>query len=269
MTSIVLSIFMSIGVLFLLNFSFKYKLSDTSILSILFVPTLLVWAEGRISEINAFGVSAKFNQIAEKKIEALVSGQDIDVYVTKAEALKRIDATQQSLSRGAFFEGCHDFIFVRSSQIPSTEDSLSRYAVAFAETVVSSTACGHFTGVVVVDEENRYIGSFDKEFFYQFGSLWTLADTTKTIESAEVWKRISNFTVAGASIKYPDIRLKNGEGFKAAISETATVEYALKEFKKSDASFMVVTDAYGKLQGVIRHRQFIDLLLLNIIQNNQ
>lgn len=266
---IAISLVLSVLALLFFRFYMNIKLSEQSILAVTFLPTLLVWADGRISEFNAFGIGAKFNPIAEKKIEILFSDQGINVYMTKSEALRRIDASYERLSQGAYFQGCHDFIFVRPSMVPKSEHDFSRHALAFAQTIVASSACGRFVGVIVLDEDNRYLGSYDKGFFYELGSLWALADPSQVTAAAEVWQRISSYTVAGAAIKYPDVRLKSGEGFIAAVSEATTVKDFLKEFQRSGANFIVVTDAYGKLQGIIQHRQFIDLLILNLMQNGK
>ena len=253
-----------VGVIFaaLIRLFVKKDLGDALFASITFAPALIFWIHDKdISELTGFGLSAKFASEAKKE----VSSADIDI---KDLAIFSLSADDPNFARAAFFEACADYFVIRPSKVPKEPSALVDHIVFTSSAIKSSLACGRLIGVIVLDDNDRYLGSYDKGFFAESLSIWAVPDGADQIEKEVLSARIMRTTIFGAALRFPDKRITPGEGFVAAINENSTIDMAFNEFQETGASFLVVTDATGRFRGILSYRNVIQTLLSVLLDDS-
>ena len=245
----------SLFVAFVFKQFIKQDAGDTLLAAIIFLPTLLVWIQNNnISEFTGFGLSAKFSDEASKSVSDLkVSIPDL----TKLTASS--DLSDAELN--AYFEGCSDFFVLKPSIVPKDQAKLDLFIARAAWAIKSSITCGKLTGVVVVDDRGKYLGSYDDSFYLEALSIWSMSENDQPISSSQLSRKIRFFTMFGASMKFPDLRIRPGEGFVAAINEDQTLQQAFAKFQETGADFLVVTDELGTFKGILKYRDVVDSFL--------
>ncbi|MBO9462477.1 CBS domain-containing protein [Labrenzia sp. R5_0] len=239
----------------------KNDVGDTLLGAIIFLPTLLVWIQSNnISEFTGFGLSAKFNVEASKPVSALKIGIPELVRVTDDKASDLSDA-----DLFAHFESCSELFVLKTSIIPKEKEKLDKFIVDVSWAIKSSIACGKLSGVIVLDDNNRYLGTYDDSFYLEALSMWSFLKVDEKTPVNTISEKILTLTIFGASLKFPDKRITAGEGFEAAINENQTLQEAFAKFQTTEADFLVVTDELGVFKGIIRYRDVVDSFLSVLI----
>lgn len=230
----------------------KRQLSDALIFSLLLFPMLIYGViSGRIAELSGFGMSAKVGQTARSSISTLnVSADKIKI--------RHLTSDKPDFNLAAAFEACTDYFVVRPSQIPSEKEKSDMYIANVTQAVRSSIACGRFSGLVVLDDKDRYIGSYDRQFFAESTALWAVQSSEMPMSASDLSNRITTMTVFGGSLKFPVKRITPGEGFEAAISINSTIAEAFEAFRAHNVEFLVLTDALGRFKGIVRYRDVVE-----------
>lgn len=221
----------------------KPDLSETTLLALMLgAPVLALAASGALSELSAFGVTTKFKAAANAPVAAV--SQPVD----KAAILAPVAAADLEAARlDASFQMCRPVVAIRATELPPERREATVAYLAMAVSV--SMTCEGFVGVVVLDERDRYLGSFPPAFFHEAGAIWTLGGTGR--EPAELGRLIMARTVFGAALAYPEARLKSGEGRVVAINRSATLAEAYALLRKERFSFAAVTDETGRAVGYV------------------
>ena len=258
MTLSLLAIF-GISVLFALGLRVwpKVRLGDALTGAIMFVPALLYWADSLpIDEITGGkdGITLKLHAAANLPVS------EIDLKLESVAIQHDPDAATGSRV-AAFWEHCGDYVTVRSSEVPVDAAERDRYVVTLALAIRASLLCGRLIGVVVVDERERYIGSYDASFYAELAALWTLYGAEPELNSSEVASLFSRNTIFGASLRFPEKRLQSGEGFVAAINRDAPLAAAIDSLAETNAPFLALTDELGALAGILPRSRLVDVVL--------
>ena len=224
----------------------KKDASNTLLASIFFLPAILFWvADKTPTELAGFGFSAKFEKATTKSLEDL-SVRAIDlVELSPSSADPNFKLASQ-------FEQCSEYFVVRPDSIPAHgKPEFYDYVFYSTYAIRSSIACGRFAGLVVLDQDDQYIGSYDREFFAESLSLWAMWDSDNPMTRKEIAKRIEQNTIFAAALRFPDKRIRPGEGYVSAINENATLGEAFVKFQVMHGAFLVVTDVHEKFKGII------------------
>lgn len=242
----------------LFRYYVKKDAGDALLASILFAPAMLFWIQDKaVSELAGFGLSAKFSEASQKAVSSVaVEIKDLAVFSPAAN--------DPNIEQSAYWEVCVDYFVVRPSRIPQAPVSLAKYIVNASYLIRTSIACGQFIGVVVLDDNDRYLGSYDRDFFAESLSIWAVPDADGPIDRQALSSRIMSTTMFGASLKFPDKRIVPGEGFVAMVDENATIKSAFGVFQKTKASFLVITDATRKFKGILPYKA-VSTSLLSIL----
>lgn len=233
---------------------------DALIFALVFTPMLLLaLMTGKITELSGFGLSAKAGQIARAPVSSLnLSSEKFKI--------QELTSDKPDFDLAAYFESCADYFVVKPSQIPAEEVKLAHYIAFVTYAVRSSIACGRLSGLVVLDDSDRYLGSYDRKFFVESTSVWAVPTSGEPLSAKELSERIQNMTIFGASLQYPRERITSGEGFEAAINVDAIISEAFDVFKKLDVEFLVLTDSLGRFQGIVRYKDIVEEVL-SILMN--
>ena len=254
------AIAVSIVAAFMFKRFIKPDVGDTLLGSIIFIPTILIWAQSQnLSELAGFGLTAKFSVESQKKVSSVgVDAKELTIF--------SLVANDPNFAMAAYFESCAEYFVLRPSKVPQKDTDLDTFVANTSHAIQRSITCGKLVGVVVLDDNDKYIGSYDKAFFSEALSMWAVPDQGNlTTSKEEISKRIQRMTIFGASLRFPDKRIVPGEGFVAAINEDATIQTAFLKFRESDVDFLVMTNATGKFRGIIRYRDVVDSLLSILI----
>ena len=230
--------------------------SNSLLATLFFLPALLYWVSDKSpSELTWFGFHAKF--------EATVI-EPVDTYSVSIGDLliSSLSSNDPDFRLAAYFEECSEYFVIRPHLTPEYASSgFVDYIVNSAYAIRSSLACGRFRGVVVVDPQNRYIGSYDGPFFAESLSIWAVPDGTTAIDKKVLANRILTTTAFGAALRFPDKRITPGEGYHESIGETATVGEAFSRFTSMNGNFLVVIDESKSFKGILARDRVVDTLL--------
>lgn len=247
----------------------KPDVSNTLLAALIFGPATLVWiADKDPTELGAGGIYAKFEStLNERAQDVLQDPAHKWSILSLAKSDRVFDAAQ---GRG----DCVEYLVLRPEHIlRSSLADLNRYVVKTTISIKSALACGKLVGVVVLNDRQRYVASYDSNFFAEALSLWTILKNPAQIAEDEDWKgmraneiaqwadQILFHTIFGAALIAPDKRINPGEGYVAFIRETDTLQYAWKELQSTRGAFLVVTDRQLVFKGVLKRTTVQDLLL--------
>lgn len=243
----------------------KRDVGDALLASIIFIPALLFWV-GKlpVTELSAFGLSGKFAHEARRAIGSLV--EPVGSFATTSLAETELD-----FEHAAFFEACNEYYILRPSRVPArgpeVADEFSFYIANSTLAIKSSLACGSLLGVIVLDEGNRYIGSYDASFFAEALAMWAVPNLTDSspMDVSALANHILESTTFGAALQYPDERIKPGEGFVAAVNERLPLSQALPIFDETNAPYLVITDARGIFKGLLTYDRVAETLLSALV----
>lgn len=245
----------------------KKDAGDTLILSIIFLPATINWlTNSNLSEFGGFGLNAKFHV----EIQKSVIDSKIDIKSSKVNATIESDFLNRSknpdkLRLDAFFEACEDIIILSSKNVPRDKAERAWYIVYTTYAIRSSVACGALNAVIAIDEDNRYIGSYNPDFFQESLSIWSISEGTSSIDHQILADKILQQTVFGSAIIYPDRRIRSGEGYWAATGENSTLIEAYEAMKGRNVEFVTIVDTEGLVSGLITEdamREYIiDILI--------
>ena len=68
-------------------------------------------------------------------------------------------------------------------------------------------------------------------------------------------------TIFGTELRYPERRIREGEGYVAFIKTADTLRYAWRELQSTKGSFLAVTDRRLKFKGILTRDAVEDILL--------
>jgi CBS domain len=251
-------------VLLLLNRYIKRNIGDAALAAIVVTIPLIFWGtSGRISEISGLGVTAKFADVARIRINA----GDLQI-----KRVSIIEAPGEGSEHAAMFEVCSPIIAMRSDEKPSDMNERYRNVYVFTKAIAASLNCGKLKGVVVLDSQKRYLGSFEPSFFAESAGLWTLMrpdqSLDKPLDRLEQGKLIAANTTFGTAILYPEVRVKvDGEGFEATIRENASLEEAIEALHLVRRPFLAITDGLGRFKGIVTRDDVLTEILVKSFKN--
>lgn len=223
-----------------------------------FVAPILLYGiiSGKVSEFSGFGISTKTTAAAMSPVIELS---------TKIDSIKILSPKEDDFQRAALLDACENYFIVRPSLIPSEERAVEYYISNATYAIRSSVACGEFLGLIVLDEKDRYLGSFGKSFFYETLASWAIPKSSSPISAKEFSERVLSMTIFGASLQYPVESIGPGEGVEAAINMESSLIEAFNSFRHSNIDFLVLTDEMGRFKGVVRYRDLVEEILASIL----
>ena len=237
----------------------KPGISNGLLAAIFFVPALLYWvSEKSLSEISGYGFNAKFDDAAAMPIESLLPK-------VGDAAIASLLPSDPLFKLASFFEACSKYFVVRPHLIPEYgADTFAAYIVNSTNAIRSSLACDQFVGLVVLDENDHYIGSYDRGFFAEALSLWAVSNSNQPMDKELLASRIQSSTIFGAALRFPKLRIREFEGYVGAINEESTLNEAFAAFQVMHGSFLTVTDELGKFKGIVT-RDYVERALLQAL----
>lgn len=244
----------------------KPDVGDSLFASLIFIPAIAWMMQGMIqglilTEVGFLGFSAKFAAQVNQPVATLSS--------PLASLTKEISPPEDSVAamqHDAFWEACEEYLIIKTDNVPSQNPALAKYIVGATSAIRSSLACGRLVGVIVLDQDARYEGSYDSSFFAEALSLWTVPSQT---EVQQVSRTILQRTLFGTALRFPKQRIRPGEGYVAAVHEGATITEALYLLDRSAGNFIVVTDAQGRLKGAASRQEVVTHVVLAFLETMQ
>ncbi len=126
--------------------------------------------------------------------------------------------------------------------------------------------CGRLIGVVVVDDRERYLGSYDRSFFAELSALWVVAGTQPRLSVKDVVSLFGSHTIFGASLRFPEKRLVPSERFVAAINRNASLAEAMQRFSETNVPFLALTDEQGLLTGILPRKRVVNVVIRTLVE---
>jgi len=216
----------------------------------------------RLTSLDLAGQKFTFSERLKEPVLNIVSLSDI--------ADTTIDIRKDTLKQDAFFQVCKKFVVLRTSEIPDNKNAQAKQLFQIIEVIRASIICGEFTGLIVLDEKDRYVGSFDRSFFLETVIPWTnLVNYPAGKPPAEVASWLKSRSIFGLALEHPKARIDSGEGFRISIQLNQSVAEAMETLIGSGKDFVAVVDGQGRFQGTISRADLLDRLLLALVPKRQ
>jgi hypothetical protein len=235
-------------------------LGEASALAVLVAPLIIyAIANGRIAEFTGFGVTTKFNKVAESKVTDLAGQLAIK---------SRLD--EMNFARAATFQTCSNYFIIRDDFGKQADHPLfAEYAGQIARAIKAAMLCGDFYGVVVVDGNERFLGLFRTDRFLSLLAypmdrycIFNYKRCTDTIEVATVLGE----TELGPILKDPDVRVKGAEASKYVVQESQSLAEIVRSPEFGQASVFAVLDKYGKFIGLLPKQAIYDKVVTVLLE---
>ena len=251
----------------------KNDANNTLLLAIILAPAFFYWLGDKVPvEFGMGQFRAKFDKALERPTQTVL-GDKIDSSAILSLSDQVGHLTESFRRATAPPEGtCLDYLVLRPSLVPQFPNpEYNRYMVYATHSIRNAIACGKLVGVVVVDDDEKYLGSYDSNFFAESLSSWgvfksnRLATGMTEKEFAEVATLIESNTIFGAALRYPDRRIREGEGYFAFVRTTDSLKYAWRQFHTMAGSFVAVTDRELRFKGILTRSTIQNLVLSELV----
>ncbi|MDQ1902905.1 hypothetical protein RAH32_21060 [Paracoccus sp. WLY502] len=242
--------------------------SEALVAAVAFLPALLFFFQtGSVAKLSGFGVSVERLQ---QQLETGIAEVGVAIADLEAGWLSPVDPDGPSFGQAAYWESCSRFLVLRKSDVPAfNTPDFSKYVRDATWAIRSSLTCGKLQGVIVLDETDRYIGSYNSSFFSEALAAWALPDIgASNPDLSNLADRIMMYSTFGTALRFPERRIELGDGYVAAVNENQTVEQALTDFKVPEVKFVAVTDARGVLKGVLTFEDLNYFLLQALVSSS-
>ena len=251
---------------------FKREANSPVLLAIILAPALFYWLADRVpTEFGLGNFHAKFESTLRNSTEKALEEQVGSTLVEEARVLSQLDIHYDKAPPGG---ACLDYLVLRPSLVPEYPDSeYNRYMVFATHTISASIACGKLVGLVVLDKSGKYIGSYDSQFFAQSLSSWAFhkrpPEQMTEVEFADLAQVIESNAIFGTALRYPDTRIRDGEGYFAFLNTTDTLKDAWQRFQTMQGEFLVVTDRELKFKGILTRSRLRNIVLRELVGLSQ
>ena len=124
-----------------------------------------------------------------------------------------IDIRKDTLEKDAYFQVRKKYMVLRTNEIPEDKDAQVKQMFQIMEAIRASIICGDFIGLIVLDGKDRYIGSFDRNFFLETIIPWSkLAAYPVDSQLSDRASWIKMHSVFGFALEYPkkENRIRRG-----------------------------------------------------------
>ena len=235
----------------------KPDLSETALLAFIFgIPILGLAASGGLAEFSGGGFAAKFRDISLTPVHRISRPIDNTLIVTPPKA-SELAGTKIEANFGI----CRPLIVLRvGDKSEKIQDSFVSYLAVVINTSIS---CGNFIGVVILDNDGHYLGSFSKDFFHEAGAIWAISIENRSAE--EIAQFMLSRTVFAAALAYPDVRMKTGEGQNVSVREDISIAKAYERMRDKKFPFAAIINEDGRVTGVVTMEDVRNALLSTLI----
>jgi hypothetical protein len=177
----------------------------------------------------------------------------------------KVDDGEDPLALAAMFQQCKKYIVLHTSDIPKDEHAKSKQMFRIIQVIRASIVCGEFIGLIVLDDKDQYLGSFDRDFFLETLIPWSkLADYPAGQSLPQISNWMKSNSMFALALEFPEKRIESGEGFQVSVRQNQTIGEALGILLKSGKEFVAVVDNYGRFEGTVTRNALLDRLLLTL-----
>jgi CBS domain-containing protein len=227
--------------------------------SLFFAPILAYFVfSGQISEVKGFGMEVKFREVATKKIEI------------KAESILPALSGKKHGELQSFFAGGSEVVVLNADKAEKYRENPLPLAFRIAEQISANLLQGKFELLVVVDDQDRLIGTFAKSWFMDIPSIPDVhvsrghdRDFDQTDEK-RIRRNLSK-TLLWDILLAPRERTKNW-GSSVTIKETASQLETFRTLIQHRVEALPVVNAEGKYKGIIRQSDIAVALLEPLLE---
>ncbi len=161
-----------------------------------------------------------------------------------------------------------EVVLIKTSPSELNEEELKKEVLKKARQIYPSLIQGTLQFVVIIDNFNRILGYFEKEFFYDLLRIEIEQILRGKREKYEIDKVIEQLqqTNLWSIVQYPKIKA-NDWGLKKTIRSSASNIEALKLIDKENQYAIVVVDDESRYNGIVKQNEIVSEIILNIFEN--
>lgn len=229
--------------------------------SLIFAPIVAyLILSGQLLEFKGFGLEAKFLEAAAKSVKT--SPVKTTTISPTSDSIK--DLTEKSKVKSFFGIGSEVVLLKVPENREKTKVS-AREVFQVAHQIYPSLLQGIFQFLVVLDESDRVLGYFEKEFFFDILRIeieQTIRGKRTEYQKERVEEQLQQ-TQLWDIVENPRMRAGTW-GVKETIRINTSNLEALRTMREKNLCAIVVVDGQGKYKGIVKLNDIVSDLLLNL-----
>jgi len=259
-------VFIALG-LFLAVIAKKYFSIDNSALfaSLIFAPIVayLVFS-GQLSEFRGFGLEAKFREAAAQPVKTS-NLRSTTISPTSGEVSELLEKSDLK----AYF-GIGSEVVIQKVLTNNDENKIGfREVFQVAHKIYPSLLQGVFQFLIILDESERVLGYFEREFFLDILRIeieQNIRGKRTGYQKEKVEEQLQQ-TQLWDIVEYPRKKAE-AWGIQETISNTTTNLEALKIMREKNLKAIVVVDGDRKYSGIVKRNDIISDLLSSLYSSS-
>ena len=230
----------------------------------LFAPFLIYFAmSGHLVELGGAGFVAKFEREAKKQIHISETLKSVRPVATSADDIRnKADAL-------AMFGAGAEVVIISAPGKKANVNWSDVYSVGLK--IYPGLLQGNFELLVVLDDTNRMLGYFPRQWFYDLLRIeLTLSGQFDDNEIVQHWERVEKQlkqTLLWDIVAYPTMRA-NDWGLKKTVRLSDSRRAALSVMVSSNLPAVVVVDDEGKYAGILRRGDVVSKFILSLAEED-
>lgn len=214
----------------------------------------------RLKSADVAGQQFSFSEDLKEPVLKIVTITDLKDVTTI------IDIRKDTFESDAFYQKPRKYVVLRTSEIPKDKDKQAKQMFQIIEVIRISILSGEFIGLIVLDDKDRYIGSFGRDFFLETIIPWeNLVGCPDSKSSSDIASWIKSKSLFGLSLEFPKARIDSGEGFRLSVKDNESAAKALNTLLSSGKDFIAIVDCSGRFKGAVTRNDLLDRLLKTLV----
>lgn len=229
--------------------------------SLMFSPIIVYLVlSGQLLEFKGLGLEAKFREVATQRVKT--TSLNTTTITLSSDSIP--ESTRRAEVR-AFF-GIGSEVVLLEADVSSTDRSIGvRDVFSVAHKIYPSLLQGNFQYLVILDESDRVLGYFRKEFFFDILRIeieQTIRGRREAYQEARVEEQLQQ-TQLWDIVSNPRLRAETW-GIKETVHVNTTTLEALQILTEVGLEAIVVVDGEGKYRGVVKRSDIVSDLVMNL-----
>lgn len=222
----------------------KLGFGDVSKAAIILLPLVLYLVlTGKVSEFEALGWKAKFREAVTENVVKTARASDL--------MISNPDANKPNFYMEAFWQTCRPYYVLTDKTAKTATGDLDQdAAINIAIAIRSSIVCGHFTGLVVVDNDGKPVGLFLSEHFLEILRIPLVTYNAQPVSAAEAYRQIAASEL-GVVLSNPIIRARSDDAEHVSIEWDSDLESTYKIMLEKNVTVAMIRDRLGRFDGII------------------
>lgn len=241
---------------------------------------MLVWPMTVIAALLIFKapIADRIGQIAQKdagsRYAEVKLSDSVGLYdfIEARNIDQRFLAAEIPQANSSFFtqgkSECSQYVLYDNEGIDLEDEQLFYKINDINSLIRKSILCGQFKGLIVVDKQGAFIGTFDRDYFLESVIYWD--SYPQFAERDQINQKLSwlrKHVHYAPALMYPQNMLDQNEGSTLFLQESATVQSAIETLLNTNVRFAPILNDRKQVVGILSKERIIDQLFREFLRS--